>query len=304
MSQILKKRFFLVFILLLFGSNISVLHGQELRCNVSVNYTLLQGNDFTFLRDLEKTIQQYISDRIWTEDRFEKAEQIDCSFGLNFTKALDLTRFEVAIDLTAMRPVYNSGQTTTTLKIVDNSWAFSYVPNQSIIHDPNRFDPLASLIDFYVYLILGYDYDSFSEMGGTAYFEKARRIVELAQTQGGSGWQYSATDRTRGSLIQEILEPRMRVLREANYDYHYNALDHFLENPNQARQAVLDMLQKLEQLSQEGSRKNTLDMFFNTKSQELVSLFENSPFAQRAYSLLIRIDAGRQNYYDRLATSN
>ncbi|MBL7978861.1 MAG: DUF4835 family protein [Bacteroidetes Order II. Incertae sedis bacterium] len=282
---------------------ITALQAQELRCSVSVNYNLLQGNDFTFLRDIQSTLEQYINDRVWTEDRFEKDERISCSFGLTFTKAQGIDRFEVTLDVTASRPVYQSSTETTSLKLVDNAWAFSYVPNQAIVFDPNRFDPLASVIDYYAFLILGFDYDSFSEQGGTPFFEKARRIVELAQTQGGSGWQYGGTERTRGVLIQELLDPRMKPLRQASFDYHHHGLDHFLQNPNSSRQRVLETLSQLEQLSQESTRKHTFELFFAMKSQELVSIFENSPFSSRAYSILLKVDSGRSNTYDRLTAN-
>ncbi|HRK75001.1 MAG TPA: DUF4835 family protein, partial [Rhodothermales bacterium] len=282
---------------------ITAIHAQELRCSVSVNYNLLQGNDFTFLRDMQSTLEQYINDRVWTEDRFEKDERISCSFGLTFTKAQGIDKFEVTLDITASRPVYQSATETTSLKLVDNSWAFSYVPNQAIVFDPNRFDPLASVLDYYAFLILGFDYDSFSEQGGTPYFEKARRIVELAQTQGGSGWQYGGTERSRGVLIQELLDPRMKPLRQASFDYHHHGLDHFLQNPNSSRQRVLETLTQLEQLSQESARKHTFELFFAMKSQELVSIFENSPFSNRAYSILLKVDSGRSNTYDRLTAN-
>lgn len=292
----------LIFMMLLLLTSHRVA-AQEMRCSVSVNYNLLQGNDFNFLRDMQTTLEQYLNDRVWTEERFEKDERISCSFGLTFTKAQGIDKFEVTLDVTASRPIYQSATETTSLKIVDNAWAFSYVPNQAIVFDPNRFDPLASVLDYYAFLILGYDFDAFSELGGTPYFEKARRIVELAQTQGGAGWQYGGTERSRGVLIQEILDPRMRPLRQASYDYHFNGLDHFIQNPSSSRQRVLETLTQLEQLSQESTRKQTFEMFFTMKSQELVSIFENSPFSSRAYSILIKVDSGRANTYDRLMSN-
>lgn len=296
-----KMRWAILFFALFTGSWGSA---QELNCSASVSYQTVQGNDLNYLRDLEQALRQYINDQLWTEDRFEKEERIDCMFSIQITKQVSLNTFDATLTLTATRPVYQSGTSTTTVSIQDNKWTFTYVPNQSIVHDPNRYESLSSVIDFYIYLLLGYDYDSFSELGGTPFFEKARQLVEISQTQGGAGWQYGGVDQTRGTLIQELTNPRLRPIRLASYQYNYGGLDHFLENPNTARQQVLELLTALEQLSQEGTRPNILDRFFEAKSQEMVSIFENSPYANRAYSILVKIDSGRSKNYDRLIGSN
>lgn len=310
-----QKRFLKLFFIS-FGLYFGLISGfflrvsaQELNCRVNVAYSQLSGGtDFQFLqRDFAPAIEAYFNEHLWTEDKFEKDERIDCSFFINITKATGLDKFEVQVTVGASRPIYGTSVETQLFQISDNSWKFSYVPNQALIHDPNRFDPLVSVLDYYAYLILGYDYDSFSQMGGTPHFEKARSVVELAQTSGSVGWQVVTTgsEFTRGKLIQEITEPRMRAFREASFTYHYEGLDHFLESPDRARQKVLEALTALQQLVKQGSRNSLLDIFLSAKvssgsSSELVSIFLESNVAPRAYGLLIDIDSAGASKYDLL----
>lgn len=296
-----------IFCSVFYFSTISAVSAQELNCRVSVGYSQLSGGtDFQFLqRDFAPAIEEYFNKHLWTEDKFEKDEQIGCSFYINITKAQGIDKFDVQVTVGASRPIYGTSVETQLFQISDSNWKFSYVQGQALIHDPNRFDPLTSVLDFYAYLILGYDYDSFGRLGGSTYFDKARSIVELAQTSGAIGWQYATTGNefTRGKLIQELTEPRMRPFREASFIYHHEGLDYFLESPDKARQKVIEALTNIQQLVKQGSRNNIMDIFLSAKvasgvASELVSIFLESNLAPRAYGLLIDIDPAGGSKYD------
>ena len=137
-------------------------------------------------------------------------------------------------------------------------------------------------------------------MGGTPFFNQASEIADQAQTVGGAGWSALGTDRSRGLLIREILDPRLEPLRRGQFAYHYQGLDHFLRNPDRARQSVLALLQTLQQLQQDIARTYVLDQFFAVKYRELVNLFDQSGQARQAYNILVEMDPNHATEYDAL----
>jgi hypothetical protein len=274
---------------------------QELNCRVSVNISALSGNEFSFLNDLRNEIEQYLNGRSWTDDRFEEFERIDCTVGITFTEARGLDRFFAQIVVGSRRPIYATQQSTTVFQVVDTNWEFQYNRGQPLIYDPNRFDPLTSFLDFYALLILGYDYDTFAELGGTPFFQRARAISELAQAQGGPGWVSIGDDQTRTALVRQLLDARYEPLRRAYFLYHLGALDRFTRSPEEAWETGYAAVEGIYELFLEVSRKYATDVFFATKSGELSDLFgEAEAVRSQLYAMLIEMDPARSSDYDQL----
>lgn len=270
---------------------------QELDCSVEVDYRSLQGNDFSFLDDFEESVLEYVNQRQWTDDRFRPEERIDCSFQIVFTEAVTLTRFRARLVLTTRRPIYGSVQRTTVLQISDESWQFDYSRGTPLIFEPDRHDDITSVIDFYVYLMLGYDYDTFDELGGTEYFDEARRIAERAQNAGATGWSSLGGNQSRGELISQILDPRFRELRRVYFAYHFDFLDHFIEDTDNAQARLMDVVETVASLRQDVQRAYFLDQFFTTKHQEIAAALQGSQHANQAFEALSESDPANMSAY-------
>ncbi len=290
-----------MWLLLLGIASVTGVRAQELNCTVSVNYQKLQGSQYNYLRELEDQIRRYLNERRWTDDAFQDIERVDCTLQVFFEEAVTLTRFRARLVLATRRPIYGTLQYTTVLQLSDPNWEFEYPQGTPLIYNPERFDPLSSVLDFYALVMLGYDYDTFSELGGTPLFERARRIADLAQTAANSGWNPIGDDRSRVALITQLLDPRYRPLRQAYFQYHFNGLDHFLQDPDQARAAILETLRTIERLNQELARSYMMDLFFAAKYQELAAVFLGSRFQQEAFVLLSNLDPAHLSEYNKLA---
>ena len=279
---------------------------QELNCVVNLNRSALQGNEFEFLDDLRRDVRDYLNDRTWTEDVFENRERVNCSFQITILSnpGQSLSNFSAELVVRASRPIYGTGQRTQTLLIGDRTWNFGYTRGQNLIYDPNTFDDLASVLDFYAMLILGYDYDSFSEMGGTPFFEQARLTAELGRARSASGWTSDVgDDRSRYTLISEILDPAFAPLRRANFAYHYTVLDHFVQDPEAAWEDAVATFTALNEMYQQFNRgRYATDVFFATKFEEIAELMVDAPNRNEAYELLSEMDAAHQATYDALVS--
>ncbi|PSQ75560.1 MAG: DUF4835 domain-containing protein [Bacteroidetes bacterium QH_7_62_13] len=274
--------------------------GQELACDVQIDRSQLSGSEFSFLGDLRRRVEEYINERNWTEDQFLSSEQITCSMQIVFLEALRPTEFRTRLIVTSRRPIYGTSQSTVVVRINDSEWQFEYSRGTSLRYDPNRYNPLTSVLDFYANIILGYDYDTFSELGGTPQFESARRIANEAKGTGDPGWSATSSDRNRRQLIDELLAKRHQPVRRAHYRYHRKGLDRFVKDPENARTEVIGLLESLQETSQYLSNSYSLDLFFATKYQELTALFLGGEQSNRAYNLLTQIDPGHSSEYNKL----
>ncbi|MEM6327594.1 MAG: DUF4835 family protein, partial [Bacteroidota bacterium] len=227
-----------------------------------------------------------------------------CSVQIAFTGAEGITSFQGEVVVQAWRPVYGTGQRTPLLLISDDNWSFTYTRGQALVYDPERFDTFLSVLDFYAFLILGYDYDSFSELGGTPHFEQARRIAERARSANGAGWGNEfGSERSRFELIRELLDPAFLPLRRAHFSYHFSVLDSFLIDPDAAWTEATETLRGLNELYlQFNQRRYATDVFFTAKYQELAQLYADSPLRNEAYALLSEMDPAHLSTYDALVS--
>lgn len=282
---------------------------QELNCNVDLNRAAITGTEFGFLDEFREEVFRYVNSRAWTDDVFRAEERIDCQVQITFTAAESQTLFNAQLVIQASRPIYGTAQRTTIFRVADNNWAFSYARGQNLIYDPNRFDPLTSVLDFYANLILGYDYDTFEAFGGTRFFERAQRIAELSRAtpagEPGRGWYgQGIEDRARFTLAQELLDPVFAPVRQAQYDYHFTVLDHFLLGHEQAWADAMVTLGALHELYlQNNRRRYVTDVFFGAKYQEIVSLLVDAPQRNEAYALLSEMDSAHIGAYDGLVNA-
>lgn len=281
-------------------------HAQELNCTVGINRSQLQGDEYVFLDELREDLLRYVNDRAWTEDVYLDRERIDCSMQIVFTEALSLSQFRAEIVVRASRPVYGTAQPTTLFIISDDAWIFNYTRGTTLVYNPDQFNDFISVIDFYVHVILGYDYDSFSPLGGTPYFEQARRIAERARSNADNvGWGTDfGSERTRFELVRELLDPAFIALRRAHFAYHYDVLDHFLVDPDTSWEEATEVLRSLNELFlQFNARRYSSDVFFTAKYQEIAALFMDAPQKNEAYALLSEMDPAHLSEYDRLVNA-
>ena len=152
MLQRLSIVLFLLPLLLLTPSEA---RAQEFNCSVTVNYGQLSGSDYTFLNELKERVFEYINSRRWTDDRFEDEERIVCSLSIVFTEAITLSRFRARLVLATNRPIYGSAQNTYVMQLADSDWQFEYSQGTPLIFQPDQYNHLTSVLDFYAYLING-----------------------------------------------------------------------------------------------------------------------------------------------------
>ncbi|NBC67248.1 MAG: DUF4835 family protein [Bacteroidetes bacterium] len=295
---------FLIFSLI--GSILPVIAlAQEFDCDVSINDRQISGSSYDYISELETALENYINGYRWTNDRYQDQERIRCSWQIVLTGVDDNFNYTAEIALTVRRPIYNTNQESLAILFIDNNWRFYYPQNKNLVHDELQFDDLTSFVDFYVYMMLGYDHDTYSVLGGTQYYGQAQSIFEIGQNSGSQGWGRSiGAQRNRYGLINDITSPAYEDFRRAIYIYHRVGLDQFTMQPDEARSEVLRSLEIISENKQLTNNNYLFDIFFSAKYTEIVAIFRDADaeVRTRAYNILSDVDPAHTSEYEKLQT--
>jgi len=282
-------------------------YSQELNCQVTVtsdpalDITTVEKEIF---EQLEQKIFELMNNTAWSKDQFEVEERINCIMMLSVVDVPSPGRFKATLQVQMTRPVLNTSYNSPLFNFLDKDIEFSFERNAILVYSPNQFrDNLTSILAFYAYMILGFDYDSFALEGGTNHFTKAQEIVVLAQNGGGSGWRSNERGRTnRYWLVDNALQELFRPLRECFYEYHRLGLDQMYEKPEEARVKIYKALQKLNQVN--NSRPNSINVmnYLQTKVRELQGIYQDADTKQKTdvVNLLKRIDPANSSKYQEI----
>ena len=293
----------LLFLFVFLISGPVLVSAQEFNCEVSLNHRQISGSSYDYIAELKTDLENYLNNYRWTNDRYEPHERIICNIQVVLTGVDNNFNFTSEVILTMRRPIYNTNRQSLTIVLSDNNWRFHYPRNKNMIHDDMQFDDLTSFIDFYAYIMLGFDHDSFSELGGASYFNSAQNVFDLGQNSGVQGWGRSiGAQRNRFGLITDLSNPAYEDLRRAIYRYHRLGLDQFTLDEEIARTQILSALEMLRDNKRVTSNNYLFDIFFSTKYTEIVALFRDADVETRleAYNLLRDVDPAHSSEYERL----
>lgn len=272
---------------------------QELNFKVTVNAEQIQTTDRTVFKDMERSFANFLNSRKWTNDSYKNYERINCGIFLNISKMPSIGSFIASAQITAARPIFGSNYETVLLNFADREWEFEYIESLPLEYNDNTYIAnLTSMLAFYAYIVLGFDYDSFGEMGGNPYFQKALQVVNNAQPSNRPGWQALGNNRSRYALIENLNNPQNTELRKNTYRYHRLALDTYSKQPDEARTIILDVLRNVKKVWTINPTSIFVVTFFDAKATELVSVFSegNLTVRREAYDILTSIDPKRPIY--------
>lgn len=266
------------------------LSAQDVNCKVDLTYDRIQNVDPKVFQSLKRSLTEFINNRKWTNDNFRPSEKIECSFLLNLTEKTADNVYRATLNIQSSRPVYNSGYYSPLVNFVDREVVFRYDESQTLQFDDNRVvgsdamgSNLTAVVAYYVYIIIGLDYDSFSPRGGSDFFKKAQNIVNNAPEEGKmiKGWKAAEGNRNRYWLIDQILNPRFDAFRPMYYNYHRKGLDLLGSKPDEGRNAILETIPTLTKINNDNPTSILMQFFFNAKSNEFANTLMQTPAAER-----------------------
>ena len=300
-----------LFLFIIFYLTTGIARSQEIQARLTVVTNRVSTQvDKKIFQTLQTQVSNFINNRKWTNDTYQPNEKIQCNFLLNIDQEAGNNIYKAKLTVQAARPIFNTTYESPLINYIDDDIVFRYQEFQPLEFNENRIqgnDPLAAnlpaVFAYYAYLILGFDYNSFSLRGGDAYFQKAWNIVNNAPEAGDiKGWKSYESLRNRYWLSENINNSRFALIHDALYAYYRSGMDIFYENETEGRNGILNCLNFLNTINNENPNSMILQFFFQGKSSELVKVFSKADpdIKKRAKDILTKIDLTNSSAYKEL----
>lgn len=265
---------------------------QEMNARVTINSSQVQGTNKQVFTTLQNALTEFINNRKWTDATFSVNERIESTFTINISEQQD-NAFKGTLQIQARRPAYNSGYSTNLLNFQDRQIDFEYIEFEPLEYTENVLNSnLTAVIVFYVYVILGLDFDSFSPLGGAAFFQTAQQVVTLAQAQSNwIGWKAFESNSNRHGVITALTDNTSEAFRNMWYQYHRRGLDEMAANPDRGRTTIIEALPALKEVKSARPTSVVLQMFADAKLAEVVAIYSKATNQEKkeGYDLLSEI---------------
>jgi hypothetical protein len=285
-----------------------LLHAQELAASIIIQSNKVDNQvDPKIFPQLQIQLKDFINQRKWSNEAFSSEEKIDCSFYITIESVVAPGVYDAKLSIVSNRPIHNASYSSSVLNMQDANFTFKYQLSQPIEFNENRVqgaDPLQSnltaTIAYYIYIILGLDYDSFAPKAGMPYFNKALNILYNAPEGNGiSGWKSYDGQRNRFILIDNLTKSSNDKVHDIIYSYYREGLDQLTEKPELAKSTILNALINLQDMNEGAVSGMLIPILMQAKFSEIAGIFSKSDKATRKQLLitLSSLDIANINMY-------
>lgn len=283
------------------------LPAQELNCNIDINYSQIQGSSNKQIFDqMKNVVFQFMNGTKWTNEIFTQQEKIECSFLIIIKEVTGPDEYSGTIQVTSRRPVYKSSYYSQVLNVEDENFNFKFQQFTQLEFNINTFqNNLTAMLQYYAYIVLASDYDTFSPLGGSVYWQRAQTIVQTAVSSSETGWKNAGTttsQKNRYWLVENTLQPVFKGIRDCMYNYHRNGLDKMYDNADEGRAAILASLDDLVEVYKARPASYNMQVFFNAKRDEIINIFKGATPEEKTKVLekLMTIDPAGTTKYQKI----
>lgn len=284
----MKQTSLLIFLFFLVGA-VSA-RAQELNCQVEFNTDQIEGTNKSVFTTLQEAVNDYMNTTTFTPDQFATNEKIECRMFFTIKEYSEDGIAKGDLQIQSTRPVYNSSYTTTVLNFKDSKIDFSYREGEPLNFTVNTMESqLTAILNFYAYLILALDYDTFSPKGGEPYWERLKQIVQMAQSSGEIGWKAFEDTKNRSAVLSAFTEGKLgEELRQMLYAYYRLGLDTMALTPDKGRASITESLNAIKDVYSQQPMSVALSLFRDSKLDELVNIYSKAPADERSkvYNML------------------
>ena len=296
----MKKTLILIFTALLCSFNaVAFEEATELNCEVEVNSDKVTSGSKDIFTELKQSVTDYMNTTKWTNATFGTNEKIYCKLMFTISSWDDATGLMKGdLQIQSQRPVFNSTYTTALINYRDTKVDFTFETGQQLVFSEMEMqDNLTAILNFWAYIIIGMDFDSFEYNGGAPYFERAAQIVRLAQSSGESGWKAFEDNTNRSAVLSAYTEKQTSAIHQLIYDYHRMGLDQMVVTVDKGRAAITHSLENLGKIYEVAPLSVCLTMFKDSKLDELINIYSkaNTSEKEAVYEMLYQVYPSETN---------
>ena len=263
---------------------------QELNCNVEINSDKVSNANKEIFSTLQEAISEYMNTNKWTDAQFGVNEKIQCKLYFTISTYNDGTnQMSGDLQIQSQRPVYNSSYITTIINFKDTKIDFAYEQNEPLVFSEQDMQSnLTAILNYYAYMIIALDFDTFELRGGDPYYEKAANVVRMAQSTGESGWKAFEDTKNRSAVLSAYTDKATSGIRDVLYNYHRQGLDQMVVSVDKGRSMITKSLETLKKVYDVAPMSVCLSMFKDSKLDELVNVYSKANLTEKqaVYELL------------------
>ncbi len=292
-----RKLLILVFSLMASGG----LLAQEMLCHIRVQAPRVDGIDKTVFETLQTAAFEFVNNNKWTNYNFQIEERIECTFLITINEAVSSDEFKGTMNVVLQRPIYRTDYRSPVINLIDQDIQFRYVPHQPMEYAENSYsNNLTSLLAYYTYLVLGLDFDTYSLEGGSQFYDKARSVVNAAQSSPMPGWQSFQSQKNRYHLVDNLQNASYKAMRTFLYEYHRKGLDVMSEDESGGRNMISNTLKNFKTVYDKRPGLYILQVFTESKRDEIINIFKNASPAEKNSMLNImkEVDPANGSRYE------
>lgn len=260
---------------------IESLLSQRVLADVTVNAPRLTETQKSDIINLEREVEDYINNFRWIDNSYE--DEIACNINIliesvNESGSINKYSAQFVITSTAKENFY------------DKQFEFIYGNGEPLNRFGSGTRPIANFIDFYIYMVVAGELDTYTLYGGDEYYNKAREALTIGVNSSQLGWD------VREKLHKSYTSPLILPARKAKL-LIYSALNSkkskdFIKMRETAKQIVIEL-----EYATKGDPSNTLlKRFFEAYYKNLISTLDPVQ-DQIEIKKLIQIDPVRRDYY-------
>jgi len=238
-----------------------VANAQFYDVSVEISVDRMPEKERMDLKTLEQMIPYYFESHDWFEN----------TYGIEIQ--LKISMFPEAVSSSGFERVFSSqfliSNEFADQRFFEKGFKFVYNSNDPLMHS-EMIHSLASAFDYYAYMFIAGELDTYDPLGGNNIYDKARDIVTRGQaSERSSGWKSRMKD------LDEV--QRLRDYRLVKY-FYWLALDNTDPdnlNPKAAREAIDTMLLHLTRMFDINARERYTHIFLDVHARDFAEIIRD-----------------------------
>ena len=255
---------------------------QRIEAKVNANLESLPKERQDKLRDFPEKVMHYINGHDWNDDPWQTIVYVNIELIMEDMSSGAEERYKGTLVI----------DNNYDLQFSDKRWRFAYQSEEQLVHEENSMNSFTNMLEFYLNLILGHEFDKWSTLGGAPYYERAKFVAE--QSKFGMGRYIDGWDR-RQELGEFFLSDRHKPFREM-LDYYFYGLSFVDVDNAKARLHCASAIKMLDKILSYNAENEYALNFIKAHHSEMVEIFRRAQDKEPIRTLMA-LDPSHETIY-------
>jgi hypothetical protein len=267
----MKKITYLILLLICFTISTKA---QEIQCSLDIVTEGISQDHIINLESFKSTIEDYINSNRFSDIDWE-GPKIPVSISIQLMP-IGKQNYSANMFIISKRTISEEDEEAVTAMMFEDrgKWNFEFSSGVSLSYDYNRYDNIASILDFYMLMIIGIDLDSYGELDGDKCFQRAKNIFDIGALHSAPGWSSYTTDYGRHTMVGDLNSPRLDGFRKLVLEYYLDGMELLKSNKTEALSNIENTINSMADFKERYmNSSHYMDSWFYTKCNELCDLF-------------------------------